>query len=670
MRSAVAAVNAAAASADQEKPPLAATGLTELIEEIGFDDFIDRTPQDRPFAPTMEHGFGLCFRRKEYGAFDSYIQDHGIRREATREQMQNVPSQDLLWVESIGVVDMGGGVGATIPLAQFNGGYIALYGGLYGSVMLRYRRLELEVCGQRDKELSLPTNAEKASRMKAGTEIEFIGQGKVNTGAGLMVGAGAAVGQFSVGAALVSPVTLEGVKEYSLTVTAMDGKGKVRVIMRRLDSKQETAQVMAVAGLISPGFNGPDLTSDGTLNLLVGNTSTVKSTNLMVEYTSAGLEFSAAHLARTTVLSAFDIDLNSQDGAKAYDDLLRLSPRRAFELAKDGKSGVRLLTVNEKQNDVSASAAFNFFGEKLFLWENVDSDRKGKMVRRDGTQLDYKEKIFEKRSRNALTGTKNISWEAASFKDGGKTPELYFHLNYQRSDYEFVKPRFNRFLGFAKALGVDKQDFENSSGKSFSEICERYSHANKVDTKVDLFFSNAGIKNIEHCDQEHAVNLYIREVLRLNTKYAGFPLRACGTVDKRLQDLMVKYAALRSPSNFFGIIDFGKTQGLREQYSELTGRSIEFDSKLFAKAREFGEQVHHLKNARVHGEADHFFSRLGKVRGFRFMATIAALRAVAGEENTYVHELSLTGLGFRIGYDSQLAPKGPRDLIYEGLTAT
>jgi hypothetical protein len=663
------AANADPAVLEDEAAIPAYDGLITLVEETGIDDFIDRAPKDRAFSPTMEHGFGMCFRRKEYGPSHPYVTDHGIRKEATREAQEKNPTSQLEWHEAIGVIDVGSGVGGTVPLMVFDAAFVALYYGFYCSAMLRYRKLGLGAQGQSDIALEMPTSALKAAKMKKGDEVEFVGQGKVNTGVGLMAGTGVVLGPFAAGVAVVTPVTVEGVREYSLTVTGVDGKGKVRVILRRLNSTQETASLLAVAGLISPGFDGPDLTSNGTLIFLAGNTSTVKSTNLMLEYTSAGIGLSGSHLEKSAVLSAFDLDLNQADAAIAYEELLRLSPQKAYSLAKKPDSGVEMATVREKECDVIASASFNFFGEKLLLLESIDGDRDGKMVRRDGTQLNYKEKIFEKRSRNFLAGKKNIAWEAASFQDANKDPELYFRLSFERSDYDFVKSRFERLMRFFQALDIPRESLSNNSGQSLEAVLDLFVKSAKIETKVDVFFSNEAIRHIETCKKESASNTYIQAMRNLHPKYAGFPLDERGTLPLTVHKLLETYVAGRSSEKFFGLIGFKENSELRARYTALTGRIIDKDVQLFKDAQAFGNEVEHLRSAREKGQAEHFFSRLGKMRGFKFMATILALRMIGGKTNTFVHELSLSGRGIRLGYDSELVIKGPRDLIYDELTA-
>lgn len=645
------------------------SGLTNLVEEIGIDDFIDRTPPNRPFAPTMEHGLGLAFREKEFQALDPYISEHGIRRAATQEAQFENPNAELKWRETIGILDIGGGVGGAIPLAIMDGAYLALYYGFFCSTMLRYRRLDLESDGEVKQKFQMPTHAQSARNMPAGSEVEFVGQGRLNMGTGIAVGTGVALGPFWAGVAGIAPVTNESVKEYSVTVTSVDGKGRVRVILRKLNSIQTTAGILGAAGFISPGFNGAAINEED-LVLLVGNSSTVKATGMILDNTSVTVGLSASHLEKSTVIAAFDVDLNTQDGVQAYEDLLRLSPHCAYQLASKPDNGVEILTVKEHQTEFGVSGYVNFFGDKIFLSERIDREGSGQMVRRDGSQLLYRNKIYEKRYRNVFSGDKNISWEAISMKDSSDVKsDMFYHLIFERTDYEFVAQRLKRFFRVATALHVPEKKLEYSKGQEFQSFLSLVSKAAKVSTKFDIFFTKSGVKLLEACNQACAAGQYIQAKLAIQPKYAGFPCDSQGFVTGEVDEILSEYLELSSTRHLFGIGKFRERSKLRAQYLALTGREITLDAKIYTDALEFGSEIEAIKDAGSKGEPDQLFSRLGKMKGFHFAGAIAALVNICGRDNVVIQEMSIESRGARLGYREDARIKFPREVIYDELTS-
>lgn len=424
-----------------------------------------------------------------------------------------------------------------------------------------------------------------------------------------------------------------------------------------------------MAGLISPGFDGPDLMNDSSLIFLAGNTSTVKSTSLFLDYTSAGTSLAASMLNKSTVICAFDFDLNRPDAAKAYDSLIKLSPQKAFELSKEKNSGVEILCVREKQNDGIKSAAFNFFGEKLLLLESIDSDRRGTITRRDGTKLFYREKIYEKRCNNFLRRKRNITWESAAVDDRElNKSQAYYHLIFDGSDFDFVTPAFDQFFAFASALGIKSDRFETESGKTQEEIQKIFTTSAKVDAKVDIFFTKEGISQIEKCAAHDAFRAYLQAAAKISPHFAHFPLLADASAEEEVEQLVKDYIFFRRPQNLFGVADFMQTKHIRERYNQLTGRRLEKDICLFKEALEFGNEVQRLRDASSSEQAEHFFSRLGKKQGFKFMTTMIALQHLGGLQNMLVRELSLSARGTRIAYDSEYTLKTPHDIIYDELT--
>ena len=262
-------------------------------------------------------------------------------RAATTQKHQD-QGEAITWAIAGGGIYPHAGFSASIPVgpASVSIGFSANAAIGY-SVLAPYAH-EAQAALDLAKNLSvdLPFSAEKATALEAGTEITLRGTGRVAASSSIGIGYELAkVGDLvSVGASFGSSAGASKELELSLRLKRLDGN-KMFVSVSKVDTSAASASIGAHVGVdLNAKSALPDL--GGGILAKAGDVAADQIDKQVERW--ANIDFRATHSTSKSEkeVSSYVIDLSTEAGKSAYEDLLRLDFRKVDQLFADGDLSV------------------------------------------------------------------------------------------------------------------------------------------------------------------------------------------------------------------------------------------------------------------------------------------------------------------------------------------
>jgi hypothetical protein len=173
---------------------------------------------------------------------------------------------------------------------------------------------------------------------------------------------------------------------------------------------------------------------------------------------------------------------------------------------------------------------------------------------------------------------------------------------------------------------------------------------------MDIFFAPEGIEKIAKASFAELQNAYLSASQQASVDYMASPI--LGNTEKDTQArAWLKAFDERLKKHRFDI--FGMTPEIREcykTYTTLTGRSLSMDYGLLKQSEKFASMFKEQSESRV-------FVALGKLKGFDFEQSVAALFLLAGRENARVNVLSLTSGEIKLAVEPEKKIGHPQEVF-------
>ncbi|MEI6805613.1 MAG: hypothetical protein WCK49_03790 [Myxococcaceae bacterium] len=484
-------------------------------------------------------------------AGDRSLLKNEIRKKC--DELYRKAHKNVIWVETTGLVDLSHTSKKSIPL----GVYATGQSGLGFSGQLRLRRLEpydspsgsLPRGVSAGHAMQIPCTAALAKIMPAGSEFEFSGEG---------------------GFTLNFDITAE------LKAT---GKKIISIITQKLPQTDKIVVKLINSSGLERGLGykyryDPKWIFGAIAEYLLDNFGFMRWTHP----TAANLE--AKQQKNKSLIHQYVLDLSVPDQAKAYEDLfMRFSTKKAEEFAQKetGKE-------SEVSYDINASASIG--DTPLTLYHVSESEKTT-----ESSSVDYKEtkSIYEHISK--WCSKLSVAWELISFKDKQKEfSQSYCHLT-------FNSPYASDFFELIDSLGISV----------LKEARDILSANPKTEIHADIFFTDAGIKNIQKSTPEQAFEAYSGLILTPEAK---------------------RYGEIQNKWFFTRCFFIFESKRLEQQTPWFKEKS-----SVIAHAFAFSKKTLPFQ---------------GSLKRFSDMKSIVSLMKLADPIEMIIHELSITGPGLSV----------------------
>jgi hypothetical protein len=171
-------------------------------------------------------------------------------------------------------------------------------------------------------------------------------------------------------------------------------------------------------------------------------------------------------------------------------------------------------------------------------------------------------------------------------------------------------------------------------------ITRIFSDRDNTKVKVDMYFTQDGVKKIAESSYEEAQLSILKACAALNPRVAGIESL---TVDQLEQAVDMAWDLRQLLSdNDVGYVAFSDCLAAK-QYREMTGRELLGDMDTIETAYSFLNHKSGFGDDATDAERRNFFVELGREQRFRFKSAMVALATLAGRDNTMVDTLSMVG---------------------------
>ncbi len=621
--------------------------VTCVLREIGLNQL----------AEIVEKGSGhivlaggikakLNFSEKTYDLKDKYILHDDIRKACSKVFQRN--NQDIKWVEVKGSIELGEEARQKIALSKRASGV----GDLKLSSSLRYRRLELyeSPCGMLEKgttlynTLQIPITANLANQMPIGSEFEVICEGH----------------------ALLKP-ELEaslGVYQTSLTNTSLDSsmtffndmEGDVSILVQKLPhANQVLVKIARVDGLSSSAevkFSVKTKTSPQALIWFRGLLSSFIDKLRWFDWIKSIFDYQASVKLEDSVkesrheVKRYAFDLSKPCAQMAYNEIFsQFSTKKADELVDQKEIGIR------SQGGGEVGSSHEYYGDakigetQFWLHQSLQNEREAKLMNNPDEMLLFRESKFSKKYFNWFSGEKTINWESVVLKDKAmKKSQSYYHLTFKNNDRITKQQEINAFLNFSKTLGVDIADPKFRKHVDVENLSHIFANRDDTMTSVDIYFTDRGIQKIKKATRNQLMSAYLKAQMQMELISKPIPFLQKNKNQDSYQ-LMKKYADFKNKGFLSQWWYRHEMKQLEDRYLDLTGQKLAKDFSVFNEAQKFAQKIMSLNKQDSQNQDEKLFSLLGRFMGFDYMKTIAAMSLIAGEEETFIHGLSMSAGG-------------------------
>jgi hypothetical protein len=617
----------------------------------------------------------------------------------------NADPKQVAWLETGGVTNLGAGLTTSIPVAS-TGGLVKVNLGFNASAALEYTQVspfnlspDGVVQGIANAAVTLPISADSARSMKRGSEMSFTGTGTASLSGGLTAGLSQSAGPVTGGVNASVNATGQVQGNFKVDIEKLDGD-KVRVLLSTgVDRKAgvtaaaDTSVTLDGNKLLDDTLGGsfplderkaapvslsnvtqPGAFADGIIGTLE-KSGIAKLQDTVKSYTAFHASAGVTSEEKSTDTVAYVFDLSNPQAQKAYNDLLRLNETSAAATAKIAGAGV---TRNEFVDDVKdngTNASITLAGVKLLLATTLSEEENGTLTMNGQTKL-LRSSMFSREFDGVATGTESIKWESVQVTPQGQPANTFFHLSFNQLNKMTSKDDFTRFLRFADAMGVPGalDEIKNAPNEDFFQRL----FSDKDDTKfgTDVYFTDKGLANIAKStgpnqdDTSQVRAAYAWACTQLDPSLAGIPINGA-TSDNFAQQYLVceRNLTTAQPDERSNIMS--QMQQLRDAYAKnrfSLGRDLDKDAPVFAGATDLFDRVAQMGAAGNEQGWTDLLVELGKSKGFDYMPVVAALKKLAGDDQTLLHSLTLDGNDVKLAAKDEGTIKGPQQDIANATT--
>lgn len=584
---------------------------------------------------------GLKIKEETFDLNNGFVRSSPLRKAITNKLLKEPGVDQVFWRESIGALELGAQGSASVPLGEFGGGLGASVNfGFETSGILGYRYIRplKEYEGQNTTEridehvAPFPLTFSDAMSMPLGREVEIIGTGRLELREGFSLSEGVGVqGVAKVGASL-SMAAVQGISgEYALSVTALDGKKLVRVAIRKTNEHINELDILLRAGLLKINIPLPSL-GNGALAQLIQEKAKPALNNYLSSLASVSLKIGSGTANKDENICSYDFDLSMESAQQAYEQILRLKPALADKLAEDDDSGITKVSVREREVRDYNTNNFNALNQQIYASQKATITRDGTVHKKNNAMILYKDKIYQEKSNNWFTGSRELSWAGITVRDTSGDLHTYYKFAYKRSNTIPHQSYIDKHFSLAKYLGVKSVCQEKSTLIEMNDIDKLFSNRDDVKASIELFFTEEGVERIQNANE--AMGLYA--FLRANMDN----LLADDALVKSVE-LLDHYEELVNSSWLI----FGKSAEMTElitSYKHKFNRDLEADLETYKNAKEFARFIANFTRANDSLSARKFFALLGN-NNFSYTEVLKALTLLAGRSHVKVHDLSLSG---------------------------
>jgi hypothetical protein len=500
----------------------------------------------------------------------------------------------------------------------------------------------------------MPFSAAVARSLLPGSEVRLEGQGQLALQAGgsprraqpVLAGVGTASAAGSASGALTRECKV------SLVVKRLDGD-RVQVALSRTDSGQAAASLSGHADLT--------LSASALASAKVGPVApeaVAKAQELLdgvTRWTQADVAGKLSRARSGLELKSWTLDLSQREGAKAFDELLRLDPRRAERAGSTAR-----LSASNQERSFAVQAEL---GKQLSLlnWARQRSESNLVLRSSDGDLALSRVSVGETYSdlvSDLFSGRRAQSTQLLLLQRPGKPLEGFLHVRQTiQGDKLTTEADLHRFLAFAELIGAGSSRTAELRRNATSWRARYDDNFGRSSRTVDLYVTDAGLSKLAQASPER-----IRAAFAEAYELLDRPTQ----VDIRLGDLDDVWSRtpwlVREDANHGTILKLLETEKgsagwsqADRQYRRITGRSLGVDGAAWQKSQQIVAFAGKLRAARSPAERAQEFSKLGG--SLDLGKTLATIGMIAGKENLLLNELALRG---ERGFDLTVArtPRG------------
>jgi len=608
-------------------------GFIETLYDNAGGDF------DGPWGSSI----GLKYKEKSYDLGNRYIREDEVRKAVDDKFRRD--GNEIVWIESEGISEIGGGTGGTLPL----GNLADASANFKLSGLLRYRRLEpyesasgTLLPGQSlINAANVPLRATLARRMPPGGEFEITAEGLISLEPEIAESLGYDTESVKMGASLHVGGKVQVKGETTISVQRLPFGDEVLVKIAHGKSGNADAGASFKAGVEMEEETYEQLPElgRGLLKFLLDRLGLPDVPEFVKRYLQSQVKIKARYEKRATEIARYVFDLSKPAARAAYEEIFtKLSLGKTKDLVSKNDSCVRSQKAGEKVTVSEKGFAATLGKAKLLLMSALDAEREGNVSLDGRANVTYRDSKFEKVYSNWFTGEQKIKWEAVCVDKGDKSKQNYFHLTFSNNDRITEEHEIEQFMRFCRSLGIKTQVATDECEIAPEQVAKVLSDRDDTETRASIYFTDEGIKRIGAASPEECKKAYLEAdaQLKKSEKLVETPV-------------LQRYQEISNMWFFKRIFYWGEMSRLKDEYAKQSvGRNIVSDTKSLNEAQTFSDTVR--KMAQNDEKATRsFFINLAKQSGFAFMNKISALMSLATAAETIIHELSLAGGGLTIG---------------------
>ncbi len=636
-----------------------------ILSELNLNYFSD-TWEAAKLPNQMPNPLAFCIQKNFYQPSDSYIRDIPLRNQVTIQLQAQNPNNDVYWVESVGLFEVGFGIKGALPIGQF--GWIA--GGYVASQMVQYRTCTpmLVPKGASPQEqqaaiqtIRLPLSPQDALELPQGAEVELIGLSKNYASGAMGISFGSGVGLYYAGVSLGLGLQGATTHEYGITIMRLNSESGVRVQLNDATQAMTGLAAWIQAGLAA-GTNALALPlwANGFLIPYMNKFGYMGVESLMGTLTSLTLYIGTNTGTKSSEIYSTNYDLSVEAERLAYDDTVKL--RKIPPLPS--------IHITQHSTTTELNAGIILCGQKLLLASALRGLEAGYLTRRDGTEISYSDTSYKRANSSAFTGKKEIIWESFFICDTQKNTSIpTFRFRLTATDAYVGDKKLRKLCHFTQQLKVKQTRDISADFPPKSRLEKIIRGGTPYQTNIDIYFTQTGIDNIRKTTFEEACLAYLSSIVDLKSRLVPFLSTYQEETSKAQQarQLLKEFVRDIQDSPFSWLTSRSPPNKKRTLYRSLCGRDLATDSKLLVRAQKFATAIQKMGASNDLCQLSNFMTDLGKTKGFDYMETILALAKLAKEHNTLVHQLEFKGDGAQIHCEDEGAIATPQERFSQEL---
>lgn len=635
--------------------------LGEFSDKLFYNDYSGKIVS---YDPVPWGGLALEMGARPIAPENSLLTNDPYRARTIAKM--KAQGQNATWAEVRGVIKphISGGIGAPVGPVSIGAGAWA-EGEIGLSVLSPYpNSFKAPVKAGEDLTVDFPFSAKKATALVEGSEAVMRGRGSVGISGSVSAGQNYQLGAVQVGVSAGVSTSTSKSLDLALKVKRLDGS-KVLVSLTRVDGTGEGASVSVSAGLQVPVKENLESHKVPSLGANLIDSQIERWLRLDV-----GLHYSTSSSDKD--VAAYVLDLDSPDGAAAYEQMLRLDMGKAEDLAAKGSTGVRRAHLDE-HTEAKGKGADAHLGpltllnttESTALSQGHLEDAKGKMDYQIGTVNRQHEDLVTRWWGGRKSTTREIIETNRQM-----VGNLYHVRSEVAVDGSTSSDAVRRFLTAAGYVVGD--DRVKKAMADDPDLLNRFWRSDRV---LDVAIKDDGIQKLFNATPAELHAAYAASYEELDRPWdtstflggtkAWRTTPWLNTTDPHFPEVMQLLA--QGPE---GASSNGDSNETRDQsYYWITGRSLADDSEAFTEAKSLVSLITSLKNAKTPQERTQLLVKADDKFDLDPLRELGMLTKVAGRENVAVKELALRDRsnGKDLVFESFGLTGDPREQVEQGL---